>query len=193
MAPSSTTVQTKTSGYWYDEATHTYGCGDTCYPSVTQVLHATGRLDDTWYTEDACRRGRLVHEACAHLDLCGRIVVPDGLSGYVDGYVRFLETVAPQWDAVEVARWSQRLRLAGRPDRIGRIFGVPTIVEIKTGQRADWHDLQTAGYQLLKPTGARLVVYLPGDGTYSTRPCLQPSDLSVFLEALNRVHQGGGQ
>ena len=170
----------------YEAATHTYWRGGQMVWSVTGLLKRAGHIDTTWMHEDARERGRIVHDLCAGIDF-GLEMTPeaDAFAPWLDGYLAMLREIRPEWMAIEEPHWHASLPLAGRPDRVASSFvNGASIVEIKTGGSAAWHDLQTAGYQLLVPTGERWVVYLPGDHTYKLRRCADGRDMLRVLDLL---------
>ena len=52
----------------FDEGAHVYKVNDRVVPSVTQIIYAAGLVDDTWFTDEARNRGRIVHTASHYLD-----------------------------------------------------------------------------------------------------------------------------
>jgi hypothetical protein len=85
---------------------------------------------------------------------------------------------------------------AGTLDRICDIAGVPTLLEIKTGQEAPWHAIQTAAYasalSMHHPVyGAdidRGCVYLRSDGSYVYRCHRDPEDRFTFFSFVNSYY-----
>jgi hypothetical protein len=161
-------------------------------PRVSEVIH--GRVGNgasggaTWGA-----RGTAVHRYAAAIDL-GRPTpaVPPEYQGYVDGYLEFLTSrTTTHWQYVEHPFRHQGLRFRGTPDRIGRCDGSPAVVDLKTGERAKWHGIQLAAYDLLVPLAVprrRWIVYLPGDGTFALTPYDDPDDYAEFLTRLSAWH-----
>ena len=176
----------------YRDADHAYLLDGRRIPSVTQVLTLTGRIDDRWFTEAACERGRQVHAVCEVLDL-GK--PPDmlqaeraGIASYVDAYRMFLRDCRPVYDSIERGLYHKTLRYGGRPDRgCRRLFGTSATLELKSGAEEDWHGVQLAGYERLRPKGARWVCYLQKNGRYKIRQCENVDDHQEFLRALRDV------
>ena len=182
--------------FTFDVASHTYRVAGRIVPGLSSVLVASGLSDDSYYRRavEARERGSAVHEAALRLDLgdepADRDLRPEWL-GYFEGYRQFSASVKTRWRELEQARLHRAHGYAARPDRMGTLNGTPTVLEIKTGGPALWHQYQTAGQALLWPklTLRRGVVYLPGDGTGRFRVHDDPQDFLVFLDALRRVKE----
>lgn len=188
----------------YSDADHLYRLGGELVPSVTQVLTLSGAIDGRFFNEQACERGRQVHALCEILD---RGAVPiagsdaantywqrSEVGGYLDAYRAFLVDARPVYDAIEQAFWHRVDRYGGRPDRgCRKIFGHRGTLELKTGSEAAWHGLQLAGYERLRPRGARWVCYLEKTGRYKVRQITRIEDHRDFLERLADVRSRWAQ
>lgn len=164
--------------FHFDADAHVYTLGGEIIPSVTQMLARAGYVSEAFYTDDSAFRGQEVHRLCTDLDL-GAIEAPADLDssykGWVLAYVAFLARVRPEWEQIEVARVHPTERWGGRPDRVGRIWGVEAIVEIKSGGPEKWHGLQTALHDLLMPdlppgVRTRYGLYLKKTGKFQLIP-----------------------
>ena len=190
------------SGLHYDDATHKYYYDDCQWPSVTGIIKAAGHLTHLRASPQALAKGTSVHDWTVLIDQGDQddptggvdiATVPEWVRGEVSAYMDFRKWARPVWWLVEEARWHDRWRFAGRPDRVGKFRGVPGeegVLEIKTGSESGWHGLQTAGYQLLTGAGARYVLYLGKSGSYRFRQHKNPGDYVTFrrdlLEAWER-------
>lgn len=136
--------------------------------SVTQTLTVCGRIAAQWYTPESAERGQVVHGWTAAFDLGHRLpLIPDDLHGYADAYATFVAECRPVYTGVEVEAYRDDVCLAGRIDRVlADLWGAPGLLDIKTGGPAEWHADQLAAYNLLRPTGARWVLYLRPTGRY---------------------------
>lgn len=178
----------------FETATHRYFVGDRPVPAITTVLRVGGHTKDgPWFKPEHRERGRLVHAACLVRDLGTPPSIPSKYSPYYDGWDAFMREVRPRWRELEQPRVNRRMAYAGTPDRVGFVNGYESIVEIKTGRAARWHAYQTAGQDLLvggpmATRRRRLVVYLPGDGTYFMREHASANDYIEFLTALRETH-----
>ena len=175
----------------YDGLNHQYTCKGQLWPSVTQTLVRAGHIDTTFLrNEDALVRGREVHKYTMALDVLKTLRDVDlspRVGAPLEAYQAFVRDKRPTWWYIERAFWHRALRYGGRPDRVFRQFAGcdgPGVLEIKTGGESDWHALQLAGYQRLRPAGSRWVLYLGDDGRYRLRMCREATDHSTFLAAL---------
>jgi len=145
-------------------------------PHITGILLKAGLVDDTWFTAESSARGRAVHALTTDYDLgiLDRSDFTSAYKGYLQAYARAMEIVRPEWDLIEVPLAHDVLRFAGRPDRIGRMYGLISVLEIKSGAPHPAHQIQTALQALLaaQETGlpaihhARYAVYIRADGKF---------------------------
>ena len=156
---------------WYDPIAHTYYLGGSPIVSVTQVLVQAGRIDATWFTEEARRRGLAVHDWTAHMDRGTwrdrpAPPMPESIAGYIEAYTAFKFDCRPRFAAIETAWWHPGERFGGRPDRLlhGMIGG----------------------------EGGRFVLYLAKTGRYRLRRCREASDYAKFREDLTMVRDAVG-
>ena len=175
----------------YDDTAHAYYLRGERVPSVTQILTLTGRIDTRWFNDAAADRGRRVHAWAQRIDERAPIVdaeIPEEIGAEVEAYRGFVRDARPDYDGVERAFWHPILRYGGRPDRAcRRLFGTRATLELKTGAEYDWHGLQLAGYERLRPVGARWAVYLQSNGRYKVRQHTRADDHQEFLRALRDV------
>jgi hypothetical protein len=161
-------------------------------PRVTEVLASVGIIDKGWYERfpEARDRGTAVHMACHYNDVgdLDESSLDPSLIPYLQAWRKFRMDHICLWDHIEERRTHTTYGYTGTPDRVGTVDDHLTIVDIKTGAKADWHPIQLAAYaaMLFDPYRyLRMVVRLSEDGTYaldSYRP--NPADLNVFLSAL---------
>lgn len=132
----------------FDPVAHAYTIEGVRVPSITQLLKRAGLVDDTWYTDDARDRGTRVHDLTAAYDLGGLaledVVGFEEHAAYLQHYVEFVKMVRPEWGYVEVPFVHEAHRFGGRPDRVGRVFAMASVVEIKSGAPEKAHAVQTA-------------------------------------------------
>lgn len=176
----------------FHASSHTYIVGDTVVPGITAILQASGRVVGApWFEETHRERGKAVHAAALALDFGDEPApLPADWQPYLDAYVKFREAVKPRWREMEFPRVERHLGFAGTPDRVGEVNGYPCVLEIKTGEAAAWHALQTAGQDLLLGkvgTRRRLAVYLSKLGRYALREHTAALDYTRFLQALNHT------
>lgn len=149
-------------------------------PHITGMLERCGWIDARWYTEESCERGQRVHQITADYDLkalevegCGSKWRP-----WLLAHVAAMGVLKPTWDAVESPAVHPTFRYGGRPDRVGKMFGIYTVLEIKTNNKG-WnlekaHPIQLALQAILlsatRPLPAeywhRVALYLRPNGKY---------------------------
>lgn len=176
----------------YDDARHEYRLNGRPIPSVTQALKLAGHIDDWWYTPEAAARGTAVHTACELVDggparrTASAMHTDDDIAGYVDAYQMFSFDTQVVYSEIEVMCAHPDGTYAGRPDRIvANLLGEAGVLEIKTSRTPeDWHSIQLAAYQLLRPVGSRWVVYLSTTGRYKLVRCTHADDYRRWRNAL---------
>lgn len=163
----------------FDSQNHVYKWNDKIVPSVTQVLTKVGAIDATWFTPEAAERGKNVHSACELMELgtLDWLSVTDEIRGYLSAYELFLKE--SKWASTEIEKplYSESIGIAGTPDRIGKLQGRTTILDIKSGAYQKWWELQIGGYSILKfgDVPVNLVsLELRADGSYRLR-CYEKS------------------
>lgn len=187
-----TVRQTAAPVFRFDEAEHAYFLDDVRIPSVTQLIERGGLLGEAarYYTEASRDRGHEVHRLTAQYDLTGYAPVDGPCGGYVKGYIDAMKALSPDWTDIEVAAYHAGYRFAGRPDRVGPVFRVPTVLEIKSAAKAKHHPIQTALQALLvspEPRSMqRMTLYLKD----SARWCLdEHTDGRDFDTALRLIQE----
>lgn len=154
-------------------------------PSVTEILS----MINTGYDkinpavlEHAAMKGTLVHEWCEEYDYgCEEEQVPSELEPYCRAYMDFCRDYKPEWTAIESVVYTNALEsgngFAGTVDRIGRIDGKMSVVDIKTIASPSTKEhikvcCQTAAYGMASNVwGERYALYLKPDGKYRLLNC----------------------
>jgi hypothetical protein len=177
----------------FNEKTHEYECEGKVYPSVTQILQDCGLIDISWYTEESAMRGTYVHECLKLMDENVPLVMLDtgpDIKGYIDAYLHFKHDTDYKVLQIEKPYIDKNLRLAGTPDRICTINGTDCILDIKTGQKQEWHGLQLRGYKLLVGEGSFLLraIYLNINGKYRLESYKDSDYRNIFMCALSLYH-----
>jgi len=183
----------------YDGQTHSYYLKGLRIPGVTQVM--TGIHDFLGVGEEimaaAQERGTLVHTATALYDK-GALSLEEMradtvLEPYVRAWVKFRDDVLFIPEGIEVQVYSIRHRYAGTIDRIGKLRGMPVVLDIKTGAALNpVTALQLAAYQVAynernpkAKVKERWAIQLGADGKYRLYQYKDDSgDWSAFLSAL---------
>lgn len=182
----------------FDPGSHVYTVDNIRRPSVTGILDAEKFFDFSRIPGDPTeylKRGSYIHAACEQFDE-DRMVwdeVREDYHGYIHAWANFQLEIG--FDNIEIERpvfhpWHG---YAGTPDRIGKIRGVWTLADIKTGVVAPWTGIQTAGYvdawartNDIDPESVdRIAIQLMKDGKYrTTRFKDHAGDVSTFLAAV---------
>ena len=182
----------------FDRDLHAYRDtnGSLCM-SVTQAITISGLVDYSRVPEPimtiAKERGILVHLATAVIDRGDPLddyILPAEIEPYVEGYHAFLREMKfypdPEWveKRMIVSMFGHRVGMT--PDVVGKIDGVPTLIERKTtASRHPAWAIQTAGYtEGLRSFGLqirqRFALRLLKTGYYDLVPHEDEGDFSSF-------------
>lgn len=153
-----------------DPETHRYTVDGRVIPSVTKIIYAALAIDEKYERlreegilvdpEPYAKFGTAVHKAC-ELHVKGtlnREEMDPLLEPALTAFIQFVEDTGFDILESETMTYSKKFWYAGTYDLYGSFGGKFAIVDIKTGKPAKWHNLQTAGYAMLK------------QGTLSDRP-----------------------
>jgi hypothetical protein len=140
-------------GITFDVETHTYRNGGAKVPSVTQIMAAAGLGVSPYFNSAAAARGTAVHQETAYLDgqvkdlaKLAELKNSPVLCGYVKAWIAFRLVSKFQPTAIEETIFHERLRYAGRIDRVGVLNGRPVVIDIKTGVQNKAAGVQLAAY-----------------------------------------------
>lgn len=121
----------------FDETAHIFLCDGERIPSVTEILKPLQEESfaaiNPSVLKAAADRGTLVHEICECIDydmFYEDMVTPE-TAPYIAAYEDFLDDNIVEWDHIE-AQVSYYDLYAGILDRMGRINGIPCVLDIKT-------------------------------------------------------------
>lgn len=194
-------------GLVLDVGRHRYSIDGRDLISVTQALGEAGLVDRTQFTDDARRRGTLVHAAIelwherGYVDLGRDDAMAHEIAPYVNAYINFLAESQIRIDAVEERLADPALGCAGTLDLRGHLPTPPSIaalasvddaidvIDVKTGSAPAFVGWQVSGYvQMLPPhvrrRCRRWCLNLLDDATYRLIPLTKRSDETIFLAAL---------
>jgi hypothetical protein len=176
----------------FDVAAHEYFLNGTLVPSITQMIEQCGLVDADWYTEESRVRGTAVHDLTAAYDLGALDPATCGSKyrGWLLGHVAAMKMLRPKWTHVEEPFVHGRLRFGGRPDRLGLVFQLRSLLEIKSGAMEKSHQIQTAlqailvaaesGFAIPPEHWNRLALYVKPNGKFKLE---QHKDRADFDEA----------
>lgn len=172
----------------FETATHEYRWDGRVVPSVTEIIGDSGCIPrfagGEWYRQ----RGTAFHLAAALHDqgVLDEETVDPEIAAHLDGYRAFLDAVGEDLviGEIEQPRFSEIHGYAGTPDRVIRWRGKLGVLDLKTGGKAAWHQLQTAGYcGLVEGATARLVVNVQEDGCWALTTHTDRHDWTAFTSA----------
>jgi hypothetical protein len=158
------------------------------WPSTTRIL---ADLRKGWMDEAALKRGQAVHKACAWI-ASGQTPAKewspktvDYIEPWVSGFRKMLREHEWQHEQHETEFVCQAERFVSHPDLLGWLDRPTerTVLEIKSGLFPETVRLQTAGQVIaVGPRDIRrMVVRLPGDGTYKLTLLTDYRDFDAFL------------
>jgi hypothetical protein len=171
----------------FDHVEHTYTVNGREIPHVTGMLQKAGKVDPFYYNDRVRERGRAVHSLTAEYDL-GALDVSRLVSkyrGYVLAHVAAMQALKPTWVAIEEPEVHSKYLFGTRPDRIGKLYRVLSIVDEKSGVKEKWHPIQTAlqavcvswRYNLAPEAMPRYALYVSENGRFKLEPHDKRSDI----------------
>jgi hypothetical protein len=182
--------------FTFDPIKHEYKLDGRTLPSATQALKGAGLIEfggiRPEVLEAARVRGTNVHSAVQYFNEAQDFTwgsVDPAIAGYVRAWERCIKESGFVYEGGEAPMYHPVYEYAGTPDIIGKMNGLPMVIDIKTYESADWTALQLAAYQmmLIKQFGThfdRCAVWLKPDGTYKFRRFSEANDAQVFLACL---------
>lgn len=147
----------------FDADSHSYTYDGKLVPNVTSILETVGITKpydgDPWYGE----RGTAVHLACEYLDQ-GALdwgTVDEQIKPYVLAWDTWRRESGFKTLHSEIPVCNPELNYAGTLDRIGELYGITIILDIKTGQRSRATGIQLAMYAMcFNPKVLRYALHL---------------------------------
>lgn len=173
----------------FDKHAHEYSDELGVIPHITGMLERTGWVDDTFMTAASADRGTCVHTLTADYDL-GALTVESCVSKfrpYLLAHAKAMDTLRPAWSRIEVPMVHSALRFGGRPDRVGHVLNIRSVLEIKSGVPTKSHAIQMALQAILAADDEpglpaehyqRLALYLKPSGRYSVTEFVNRSDFN---------------
>lgn len=188
----------------FDADRHVYVALDTgeIVPNITRLLKLAGLIDDRWYSEESCERGKVVHQLTAEYDL-GALDLADlqghPYAGYVHAHIAVMGIMRPTWLHIETPAVHRIHRFGGRPDRVGLVYATGSVLEVKSGDPEPAHMVQTALQAILVAEELevpprlvqRFAEYVKADGKYKVEHHTNPRDFDkafdIIRESRRRV------
>jgi len=172
----------------FDKERHLYFVDGEHKPNISTILEDF----HGYYKDDSSilNFGSVVHKTCELHDK-GRLGdFDERVAGHLEAWKSFSSSFG-NFDVIEEPLYSRTYQFCGTPDRA--LFSNGCLIEIKTGQHANWHALQTAAQQILIEENykikikKRVVVQLK-DGAFNVKEYKSPSDKIVFIGATHVWH-----
>lgn len=161
---------------------------------VTRTLVEANLIDDTYFSDKARGRGRMVHHFVERI-ATNTLDKPIDVSvlGQLIGFRKFLDTFAPEVHNAETILINPNRLLAGTIDLDVTIGHAKAVIEIKPSSPVPWHSLQLCAYSFLLDgpkwmQRQRLGLYLSARGGFRLKEFDEPSDLDYFLRAHELLH-----
>ena len=177
----------------YNDADHSYFLDDRRLESVTEILSLSGIADYRFSNGEAMQRGSYVHTATEMIDR-GTLdwsILDDTLRPYCEAYQRFVEDKRPEILLSEEPMYHAQYLYAGTVDRIVKMDGAVSLIDLKTGAPNRATGIQLAAYRELvrvkEYTTCRkcFSLHLRDDGTYRLNPELNlDRNITIFRAAL---------
>ena len=183
-----------------DEDSHKYTVDGEPVPSVSELTRFISREvygEVTQYVlENAAARGTAVHKATEAVDKFGSVECDEDIVPYLEAYIKFRKEHKCEWEKIEwMAVWDDKA--AGTLDRLGKVDGVLTILDIKTSsalQKPLYSAQLNFYYMIAQANGYKpeklAILKLQKDSTYKLvdipiDPAV-PNALLVLHEALKK-------
>lgn len=161
---------------------------------VTSSLVSANLVDDTYFSDRARGRGKLVHDFADRI-LSGTLNRPIDAAALMPltGLRKFLDKYSPKVVGTEVVLAHEDRLLAGTCDLDVEILGGKAVVEIKLSTPTAWHALQLAPYAFLLDgpkwlSRGRFGLYLNDRGGFRLKEYDAASDLDYFFRAFELLH-----
>ena len=131
----------------FESSSHRYFVNGQERPHLTGLLKAAGLVNDAFYTEESRIRGDAVHRLTSDYDLDAldpsTLVSP--YRGYLLGFVAAMRVIPHEWQRIEEPRMHPHYLYGYRTDRVGLIYRIQGVLEIKTtAAPCHAHEIQTA-------------------------------------------------
>lgn len=177
----------------FDESSHAYRIDGQFLPSVTTIIKEAGLYGNAanYFTEYARDRGSYVHRII-EWHLSGELdetTIDDSLLLYFDAWKRFELDTGFISSVTEQPMASEIHRFAGTPDHIGKLNGMMSVIDVKTGIAGPATGIQLAAYEILYADRLkRFALQLMDTGKYKLTEFKDRQDRAIFLAALSIYH-----
>jgi hypothetical protein len=172
--------------YWAD---HENGRSEQ-YVGVTGLIDYHGLISEYSKNQQAALRGQYAHLAGRYRfeDRLDWGLLDDQIRGYIQSLDLWIKLTGYVSEACEVQIFNEQLKLAGTYDNKGHMpDGARILLDLKSGVRERWHELQTSLYLLLEGGYRRRgSLYLRRSGKIARfHEHTNPSDEAMAISMLN--------
>ena len=185
-----------TGTFRFNEEDHSYWIGEQRIPSVTGILRDAGLLNYHGSSDYHMERGTFVHRATEMIDK-GTLdwdSLDDTLRPYCEAYQKFIDDVKPKIILSEKPMYHPQFMYAGTLDRMVKMNGLTSLIDIKSGSPHPATALQISAYAELIGINENVyvskasVLYLRDDGMYRLDEIKDlKRNLQIFLASLTVV------
>lgn len=185
---------------------HKYTLDGEELPSVSEICRFLSReiYGDVsqYHLDHAAERGTAIHKACEALDKFGSVDVQDDILPYVQAYLTFRKEHKAEWDKIEYTTYHKELGYAGTLDRLGKLDGKASILDIKTSYTI--HNPMASAQlnlyrKMMEANGYKVealyILHLKKDGTYKLKQFefddTVPDALLTLHNTLKKKKTGG--
>lgn len=184
----------------FDHVDHVYSVDGRAIPNVTGMLQATGWVDPRYYNDEVRERGRAVHQLTAEYDL-GALdpsTLVSKYRGWVLAHVAAMTRLRPTWEIIEEPEVHPVHLFGTRPDRVGKIYKVRSIVDLKSGVKDKAHQIQTAlqaiciswRWHLAPEAIPRYTLYIAQSGAFELVPQTKRADIDEAYRIIKKCCGG---
>jgi len=135
----------------FDQESHTYTLDGAILPSVTTLLKECGIISTAFYTDAGATNGSRRHLVTELLDR-GNLdwsTVADEDIPYLEAWIKAKEDLSIEIEEIEKPMHHSIYGYAGMVDRLCTIGEENWVVDIKTGAKAKWNELQMILYGMM--------------------------------------------
>lgn len=178
---------------WAANATIDYAIDNWATLSDKPLSVRTKELSGARYAakDTAANRGTQVHRLAEQLVTGERVAIPEGLEGYVQSYVRFLDEFDVRPVAVERTIHSEKHNYCGTFDLIADLLDPDDMEpDPDARRRVRWLlDIKTNRSGIFGDTALQLAAYRYADACIDEDPGAEPYPMdSLFIEQAGAIH-----
>lgn len=135
----------------FNPETHVYTVDGGEIPSVTTLLNGCGIIETAFYTDKGASNGsrrHLLTELYDRGDLDWDTAADEDLP-YLEAWISAKNHLAFEVTDIEATMYHKTYMYGGTADRLGFMLGEKWLIDLKTGAKAQWNDLQLILYGMM--------------------------------------------